>query len=178
MVPRQKIYFPITDTSAQYASLVVKGKLNSFGKPAIKAIDAIKPYKGGNDALWELKELNNIDKHRLLLALALVHAAHAETNSERQQSRQEWTRKYPSQPFPFADNIRRFVPPKLPTRPLKAGDELFAISESEVNKRPHLLVEVAFWESGVIDGERIGDTLHRLSDSVEKIVKDFRAAIL
>ena len=34
---------------------------------AIAAIDAIKPYKDGKDVLWRLNELNNIDKHRLIL---------------------------------------------------------------------------------------------------------------
>jgi hypothetical protein len=37
---------------------------------AIEAIDALKPYKGGNDALWRIHELDNIDKHRTLFTLA------------------------------------------------------------------------------------------------------------
>lgn len=37
---------------------------------AIKAIDALKPYKGGNDALWRIHELDNIDKHCALFTYA------------------------------------------------------------------------------------------------------------
>src|SRR5438132_5583994 len=33
------------------------------------AIDALRPYKGGNDVLWQLHELNNVDKHRLILTV-------------------------------------------------------------------------------------------------------------
>ena len=36
---------------------------------AIDAIDAIKPYKGGNDTLWQLHRLNVVDKHRLLVTV-------------------------------------------------------------------------------------------------------------
>jgi hypothetical protein len=36
---------------------------------AIAKIDAIRPYKTGNDVLWMRHKLNNIDKHRLLLAV-------------------------------------------------------------------------------------------------------------
>jgi hypothetical protein len=36
---------------------------------AIAAIDAVQPYGGRNDVLWHLHELNNIDKHRLILTV-------------------------------------------------------------------------------------------------------------
>jgi hypothetical protein len=36
---------------------------------AIDAIDATKPYAGGNDALWRIHKLNNVDKHRLLITV-------------------------------------------------------------------------------------------------------------
>ena len=36
---------------------------------AVKAIDRLKPYGGGNDFLWRLHGLNNIDRHRLLFTV-------------------------------------------------------------------------------------------------------------
>ncbi len=36
---------------------------------AIEAIDRLKPYKGGNEPLWKIHELNNIDKHRFLFTV-------------------------------------------------------------------------------------------------------------
>jgi len=39
-------------------------------------VDSVKPYKGGNDALWTLHELNILDKHRLLLPVMQVAAVH------------------------------------------------------------------------------------------------------
>ena len=36
-------------------------------REAIEAIDRLKPYKGGNDALWLLRNLDNTDKHSFIL---------------------------------------------------------------------------------------------------------------
>jgi len=36
-------------------------------------VDVVKPYKGGNEALWALNDLNNIDKHRLLLPVLHIN---------------------------------------------------------------------------------------------------------
>jgi hypothetical protein len=63
------IYFPIAETSEKYESekpAKVKGMLLE----AVEAIDRLKPYKGGNPALWRIHELDNIDKHRTLFTLA------------------------------------------------------------------------------------------------------------
>ena len=38
-----------------------------MSKAAIAAIDALKPYRGGDDLLWQLHRLENVDKHRVLI---------------------------------------------------------------------------------------------------------------
>jgi hypothetical protein len=60
------IYFPIPDKEKTYHDLKKK-RLKGAHVDAIKDIDKIKPYKGGNNLLWELQTLNNIEKHRILL---------------------------------------------------------------------------------------------------------------
>ena len=51
--PTKHTYFPISDDSAKYKEEKA-GKVRGMRPEAIKAIDAIKPYKGGNDTLWRL----------------------------------------------------------------------------------------------------------------------------
>jgi hypothetical protein len=62
------VYFPIEGSEAVYNKKKLS-KLNGARQAAIDAIDQIKPFKGGNDVLWRLHELNNIDKHRLLITV-------------------------------------------------------------------------------------------------------------
>ena len=46
------------------------GKVDGMRLDAKEAIDRLKPYKGGNDPLWRVHELDNIDKHRALFTVA------------------------------------------------------------------------------------------------------------
>ncbi len=51
------------------------GKISQAPKAIIDLImDVIKPYKGGNDALWALHDLNILDKHRILLPVMQLNA--------------------------------------------------------------------------------------------------------
>ena len=61
------IYFPIGKDLTHYQEKARQLKAKGISPNAVAAIDSIQPYKGGNDILWQLSELNNIDKHRLIL---------------------------------------------------------------------------------------------------------------
>jgi len=65
----RQIEFPIAETLAKYEADKAR-KVKGMRPEAIEAIDRLKPYKGGNDALWRIHELDNIDKHRTLFTVA------------------------------------------------------------------------------------------------------------
>ncbi len=44
-------------------------KLMGMRPAAVRAIDELKPYKGGNDQLWRIHELDIIDKHHALFTV-------------------------------------------------------------------------------------------------------------
>src|SRR6516162_9929947 len=62
------IYFPICESKTVYEDKK-RRQTRGMTQQAIAAIDAVQPYKGGNDVLWRLSELNNIDKHRLIFTV-------------------------------------------------------------------------------------------------------------
>jgi hypothetical protein len=64
----RNIYFPISKDEAAHKK-AIGGYKKFFGTEAVKLIDSLKPYKGGNEALARLHHLNNLSKHRLLLAM-------------------------------------------------------------------------------------------------------------
>ncbi|HKN75403.1 MAG TPA: hypothetical protein VJW94_09510 [Candidatus Acidoferrum sp.] len=66
--PHRDVSFPIAKTVEIYESMK-RRKVQGMLPEAVKAIDSLKPYEGGNDALWRLHELNNIDKHRTLITI-------------------------------------------------------------------------------------------------------------
>src|ERR1700678_2298437 len=65
VIPTRQIEFPIAQDFATYEAIKTR-KVKGMRLAAIKAIDALKPYKGGNDALWRIHELDIIDKHRTI----------------------------------------------------------------------------------------------------------------
>jgi hypothetical protein len=66
--PSLRTEFPIAKDFRTYKT-EKRAKVKGMSKRAKAAIDALKPYKGGNDALWRLHDLDNIDKHRSLFTL-------------------------------------------------------------------------------------------------------------
>lgn len=67
--PSRRAEFPIAKSFATYEAEKAR-KVEGMRPLAIKAIDNVKPYRGGNDALWRIHELDNIDKHRTLFSVA------------------------------------------------------------------------------------------------------------
>jgi hypothetical protein len=61
----RRIEFPIAKSLSEYEAQKAR-KVKGMRPKAVEAIDKLRPYKGGNDALWRLRELDNTDKHRTL----------------------------------------------------------------------------------------------------------------
>src|SRR2546426_3048769 len=73
--PFKYVYFPIYDSASEYETGKI-GKIKGMSQRSIDAVDAAKPYKGGNDMLWLIHKLDNIDKHRLLIALCAIRSSY------------------------------------------------------------------------------------------------------
>jgi hypothetical protein len=73
----ERCAFPICDDQAGYEA--AKGrKVKGISPKAMEILDACKPYKEGDNPLWELDDLNNIGKHRLILTVGKDVFCHAE----------------------------------------------------------------------------------------------------
>jgi hypothetical protein len=71
----KKLQFPICETPERLEEIIKNGQIKKLTPAIIDFIlDEIKPYKGGNDALYGLRTLNNIDKHRHLMPVTYVAA--------------------------------------------------------------------------------------------------------
>ena len=66
-----KIYFPIAIDEAKY-DVIKHKKMKGASQKTFDMIDAIKPYKGGNDPLWTLYRLNNIFTRAVFIFSELI----------------------------------------------------------------------------------------------------------
>lgn len=73
----KSIYFPICKNESAYIDS--RGRYKKlFGSKAVEILDKIKPYKGGNEALWRLHHFNNLSKHRLIITMSGFARLHAQ----------------------------------------------------------------------------------------------------
>jgi hypothetical protein len=163
-----KIYFPIADTVAIYEAEKCR-KLQGAGKDTLKAIDATKPYKGGNDPLWMLYRLNNIDKHRLLLTVgskaAGVNIGQLLANIMGDQ--------LPAGLANGLGSLDLFLNPADTGFPLKEGFELYvgAVDEKP-NPEQQFHFDVALSELGIIEGNSLLATIQGFATAVDNVFND------
>ena len=170
----ERIYFPIGNSFKDYEDRTQgkQGWMQGALRDTFLAIDALKPYKGGNDQLWMLYRLNNIEKHRLLITVgsmfqSLNLGAHASTKMA------EFMKTQPNNPFAGKEFpvLDAFFKPADPLFPLKAGDELFIDApDAKPNDKLQFRFNVALYEPQIVEAQSILELLHQLTALVEGVV--------
>ncbi len=67
-------YFPIADDVSKLEN-VIKGWCKDIPKEIVDVMRTFKPYKGGNNLLWALNRICNINKHKLLVPIGFAVGA-------------------------------------------------------------------------------------------------------
>jgi hypothetical protein len=161
--------FPIFDDglTSQYQSFLDR-KVNGMRQEAIDDIAALKPYKGGNDILWRLNRLNNLDKHRLVFT---VGAALLSFNAG----------QHLRTTIPPVKELERFkgmsdhwvALPRI-RFPLENGTILLRdFPDAKINQNIKFMTQVAFNEPGICEGEFLIVIVRTAFNLVRKIVRDF-----
>jgi hypothetical protein len=166
-----RIYFPILDDAAKYEAKK-REKIEGASQDTIKAIDNIKPYKGGNDSLWKLYRLNNIEKHRLLITVGSVYRS---VNVGAMGSRMlaDIFRSDPNHPLHGKEIplMNAFFKTANVQFPLKAGDiVLESVANPEMHKEEDFRFDIALNEPPIIEAQSILETLHEFTTLVEGII--------
>ncbi len=166
--PGRHIYFPIADSPPEYKSSL-PGKVKGMRQDAIDAINCIEPYKGGKGhQLWVLHKLNNIDKHRLLVA---VGSAYRSVNVGPMLHRNMQELLGGRSVVPKLD---LFLKPADKLCPLKVGDELFVgAPDAEIDQQMQFRFNVAFGEPQIIEGEPLLETLKQMANIVDGLIPSF-----
>ena len=166
--PFHHVYFPIFNSAQEYQTGKTR-QIQGMRQDAIDAIDAVKPYKGGNDALWQLHRLNIVDKHRLLVT---VGSSFESVDIGPTMMRGLRGIMPDDQEIP---DLALFLRPEDNLFPLKADDELFIDQpDAEPNKNQQFTFSVVLSEPGVIEGESLVETLHQMVDLVDHLIPIFR----
>ncbi len=171
--PFYHVYFPVADSATEY-QIENSRKVKGMRPEAIRAIDAIKPYRGGNDPLWRLYKLNIVDKHRTIITVGSAFRS-VDIGSH--------VHELLSALLPAGGAtlpaISLGLRPADRLFPLKAGAELFIDApNAKVNDKMAFRFEIAFGEPKIIEGEPLVETLHQFTDLVSKIIPGFEPLLV
>ena len=155
-VPNDRTDFPIRKGPTEYENTTKRPKIEGISPGAVGILDSIKPYKGGNDTLWTLHQLDVFDKHRLPIVTALVVDRVTITKAEGGTSR-------------FVARFRR---------------EAFLEDGAEVGRMPppfddsdkvdfKLSLVVSFVEPKIVEGKAVVQLLNQFCAAVEGVVDLF-----
>lgn len=142
----------------------VKGKLKGASHDLMRAVERLQAYQTGNGQhIWAINELDRIDKHRLLIAVAGANTAVILDFSEiAARLMPESASSLPSIPLAV----------KPQWTPVEDGTELFTVeSATGFYSEPKFTFEVALGEPEVLKGEPVVPALRRLIDEVEGLLK-------
>ncbi len=164
--------FPIGKNAHAFKSRFGGAIEQSLSKPARKAIKALNPYKGGNDDLWALSQLDNIDKHSLLLTA--VAANMAIDLSRVTASKMRASVKIPGT-TDWVNIPVSAMPPLKPPKPcVEDGDVIFGPIEAlEGDDKIGLEVEIALNQPGIVECESLRPFTNKLLNIVDGVVTSF-----
>lgn len=169
--PDENTSFPIFNSATEYNSKKT-GKIKGMRPDAIKAIDDIKPYQGGNDALWKLYRLNNIDKHRVLLVVGSAFRSLNLGGHLMRRFLEDIRQMWPDAPPMAVPDL--FFRPADRLFPLKTGDKLFSdLPDTKVNEQMQFTFDIAFGEPQVVEGEPLIETLQSMANLVDDLIRSF-----
>ena len=170
--PSVHVCFPIAEDRRKYTRR--RSELSGARPEAIAAVDALMPFKGGNDTLWRLNRLDNVDKHRALITAGSAFRS-VNIGSLLNRGMQEAIESSPlAGRIPELPLLNLSLKPADRLFPLKTGDELFIdLPDAVVDERTQFHFEVAFGEEGVVMGEPIIETVGSMMSLVEGLLPTF-----
>jgi hypothetical protein len=174
---RKKVYFPIFDAAGKYETGKMS-KIRCGSDHAIKALDAVEPYKGGKgQQLWILHELNNIDKHRAIMtagsALAAIDLGAIGSRRLQQMIRKQ-RQDQPDWPVEVPPILHAFYRTETMMGPLNAGYELYIGGvDDEFEYEMGARFDIALYEPEIIEGKSLLETANELARKVDSVLDQF-----
>jgi hypothetical protein len=158
--------FPISGTEAKFNGDYVR-RLRGASASAVMAVEALRPFGGGDDRFWRLHSLDIEDKHRLLIPAG---AAHERVNVS-------FTLADMDPAFTGMDPVVLGLNPVDRQYPLQDGAEVYRITkaaresaEQGVGGTHSFDFDVVFGEGVIVSGEPIMPTLPNLIQDIENTV--------
>jgi hypothetical protein len=170
----KEAYFPIYRTSKIFKSRF-KGIKKFLAPAVIKAISQIKPYARGSQfgrTLWQLHQLDIIDKHKILLTVAAANTMHSMSPEAIATLRRVFfgqlkdvIEAYDARNFLTLSHTPLFDP--------KPGSIIAILPEAKVHEDMRFPFHVAFREPKSLKGKPVVEFLEQLRHAIYQMLMTF-----
>jgi hypothetical protein len=168
--PDTRTGFPIFDLLAKDSKSLFNRKVRGMRDETVEAIARLKPYKGADNVLWLLHQLNAIDKHHEVLGIGTSHIGQTHLPSKQKEIEAAWRKMHPGGNTTFISFI--MIPAPV-VKVLKVGDILRIVPEAEMDPNMQFQFEVTFAVPGIAEVKSALDTLKEMERVVVEIISDF-----
>lgn len=178
--PFSQLYFPTGKNATNFAERLKaaseykskgKGVVQRLRPEAIKAIQTFEPFEGGSGALLRhVHQLDIIDKHHLLLTVALSNPTHSMQPSVIERYKHGLGLEDEYTP---AQEALIFQTESLARFPLNIGTELARVPITDVNENMRFMFALAFGEPKAVEGKPIIQTLYQASLFIRDMIRKF-----
>ena len=159
------IYFPFGKTFQIFETEAAR-KIKKLSPTAKRFIHRLKPYKGGNDTLWQIHAFDVLDKHRLLIPVGAIYMAESHRMFMPSHLMRTATPENPVSVEMTVSPARQFTLDKdIPVATIPIADY-----EAGARYQIDFAFGVAFGEGQIVEGEHIVYTLQKYIDLVERII--------
>ncbi len=159
--PSRSTEFPVCESKARYESVANGRRIHGISDAAVRVLDGLQPYQGGNGLFWVLREAHNCDKHRHLLG---ANIARDRMNIRKRGGKSAFVSKWID-----------------PTVPIEDGHEIGRLL-APFDDSDDLHVEVAFQVSFVqplaVRGQPVVALLRQLLGLTNQTVDQFRPLLV
>jgi hypothetical protein len=157
--PNKNTHFPIchgAQGAHKYQTAIGKGEIKRVSPGAERVLSAVQPYVTGDDTLWIIQELDNIDKHRLLITIV---STMKKIGIDVIRGHTLWLHE------------GRFFP-------LVAGSDLVSVPDDKADQNYKLGIDIAFGEPEIIKGNLVIFVLNQMVDFVYNLVGKFEGFLV
>jgi hypothetical protein len=148
--PTRNTGFPIFASFGIYKAQALE-KVRGMRNEAVVAIDAIKPYNGGNRVLWRLQSLINVNKQGLLNIVGLTSRFQTVTPSVLEYLRRVWGGRAGAWPAPEVA-LEDLIEYERWHFPLTKGDVLFVgLPDTDRDSEMNFSFDITVYEPKIAD---------------------------
>ena len=169
--PSKNTYFPFNASATEFKTKTLRGRMGGASEKALRFVEGLEPYPGGNETLWKIHQLDILDKHKAIIPVGAANTGvdpdvGAIAAASLPEGFERFQESFRAMRISFRPADRHY--------PLEDGAVLLkgvSANLGHPQPQPKFTIQIAFGEGQIVDGEPLIPTLQQFIQLVEGITE-------